>query len=157
VRGVYTVECIGSDGSVKWTDTIDNLVTTAGKNALLDTYLGGGTGITPALGLIDSTGWSAVSASDTMASHPGWTESTAYSNATRPAPSFGSASAGSKTSSATTFNINASATIKGCFLTSQNTKGGTTGTLYSAGLFPGGDKPLGSGDTLNITYTASIT
>jgi hypothetical protein len=157
VSGFYTVECVGADGQVKWSDTIDNLVTTAGKNALLDTYLAAGTGITPALGLIDLTSYSAVAAADTMASHAGWLESTAYSNANRPAPSFGAASAGSKAASATAFNINATATIKGCFLTSQNTKGGTTGTLYSAGLFSGGDKAVGNGDTLNVTYTATIT
>jgi len=30
-----------------------------------------------------------------------------------------------------------------------------TGTLYSAGLFTGGDQAVTSGGTLNVTYTAS--
>jgi len=154
--GFYTVECLGPNGEVKWVDTIENLVTTVGKNALLDTYLGAGAGITPALGLIDNASFSAVNAADTMSSHAGWIESVAYSNANRPAPSFGAASAGSKASTPTAFNINATATINGCFLSSNNTKSGTTGTLYSAGSFTGGNKVVSNGDTLNITYTGSV-
>ena len=154
--GVYAAECVGADGKVKWRDTIQNLVTTVGKNDLLDKYLAGSS-YTAAWykGLIDSASYSAVAAGDTAASHAGWLESTAYSNATRPAPSFGAASGGSKASTATAFNINATATIKGLFLISNSTKGGTTGILYSAGLFTGGDKAVASGDTLNVTYTAS--
>lgn len=154
--GVYTFRCVGADGRVKWTDSLANLVTTVGKNDLLDKYLAG-SAYTAAwfLGLIDLTSYTAVAAGDTAASHGGWAESVAYSNATRPAPSWGAASAGSKASTATAFTINASATIKGAFLISNNTKSGTTGVLYSAGLFTGGDKAVSSGDTLNVTYTAS--
>jgi hypothetical protein len=32
----------------------------------------------------------------------------------------------------------------------------TAGTLYSAGAFTGGVKTVGSGDTLNVSYTASM-
>ena len=92
---------------------------------------------------------------DTSASHGGWTEDQSYSQGTRPAPSFAAASGGSKsTSVAVAFSINAGVTIKGCFLISNSTKGGTTGVLFSAGLFSGGDKILGNGDTLNVSYTA---
>lgn len=155
--GRYRVECVGADGQVKWVDYIDNLVTTAGKNDLLDKYLAG-SAYTAAwyLGLIDSSGYTAVAAADTSASHAGWTENVNYSNATRPAPSWGSAAAGSKASTATAFIINgAGGTIKGAFLISNSTKSGTTGVLYSAGLFSGGDRAVTSGDTLNVTYTAS--
>lgn len=156
LAGVYTFTCVGPDGRVKWRDSLPNLVTTVGKNHLLDQYLEGSS-YTAAwyLGLIDNAGYTAVAAGDTAASHSGWTESTAYSNGTRPAPSWGAAAAGSKASTPTAFTINATATIKGAFLISNSTKGGTTGTLYSAGLFTGGDKAVANGDTLNVTYTAS--
>ena len=153
--GLYTVECVGADGQVKWTDQIKNLVVTVGKNDLLDKYFSG-VSYTAAwyLGLINSGG--TYAAGDTMALHGGWTENTGYSAATRPAPTWSSASAGSKATTATAFSINASGTIGGAFLTTDNTKGGTSGILYSAGNFTGGNRTVASGDTLNVTYTASV-
>lgn len=156
LQGRYVFECYGADGRLKWRDTLDNLVTTAGKNDLLDKYLAGSAyTATWYLGLISNTSYTAVAAGDTSASHAGWTESTAYSNSTRPTPSWGAAAAGSKASTATAFTINAGATIKGAFLISNSTKGGSTGVLYSAGLFSGGDRAVVDTDTLNVTYTAS--
>lgn len=156
LHGRYTVQCVGADGQVKWEDSFANVVTTLGKNDVLDKYLAGAA-YTAAwfLGLVDSVSYSAVAAGDTASSHAGWVESVAYSNSTRPAPSWGSAASSSKASTATAFNINATATIKGAFLISNSTKGGTSGLLYSAGLFTGGDRAVVSGDTLNVTYTAS--
>jgi hypothetical protein len=166
--GVYTATCYDAQGNVKWTDTYSNLVTTVGKNHLLDVYLSG-SAFTAAwyLGLISLTSYTTGPVvGDTHATHSGWVEDAGYSNATRVAPSFGTASAGSKASTATAFNINATTTIKGTFLTSQSAKssvaastgsGATlTNVLYSAGLFTGGDKAVASGDTLNVTYTASV-
>lgn len=157
-HGRYHVECIGADGQVKWRDQFDNLVTTVGKNDMLDKHLAG-SAYTAAwyLGLISSTGYSAINAADTASSHAGWTESTAYSDSTRIAASWASASSGSKAlSSAAAFAINGTATIKGAFLISNSTKGGTTGILFSAGLFSGGDRSVVDGDTLNVSYSASL-
>jgi hypothetical protein len=156
-HGHYTVECV-RNGEVVWTDEIPNLVTTAGKNDALDKYLAG-SAYTAAwyLGLIDSTSYTGVAAGDTAASHAGWTENSGYSQASRPTAAWSAASGGSKAfSSAAAFSINADATIKGCFLITNSTKGGTTGILYSAGLFSAGDKVVQNGDTLNVSYTASL-
>lgn len=155
--GVYTATCYDKDGNVKWTDTYTNLVTTAGKNDLLDKYLAGST-YTAAwyLGLVDGASTPTYAAGDTSASHAGWTENQGYSNASRPTPSWSAASGGSKATTATAFNINATGTIAGTFLISVSTKGGTTGVLYSAGSFTGGNKTVANGDTLNVTYTASV-
>lgn len=157
-HGHYTVECYGADGKLKWADDIDNLVTTAGKNDALDKYLAGST-YTAAwyVGLVSLTSYTAIAAADTSASHAGWIEDVNYSQAARPTAAFSAASAGSKSlSSAAVFSINANTTIKGCFLISVATKSGTTGVLYSAGLFTGGDKVVQNGDTLNVSYTASL-
>ena len=158
-HGTYVAECRGADGVLKWRDEIENLVTTTGKNDALDKYLAG-SGYTAAwyLGLIGSASYtSGPAAGDTAASHSGWAESSSYSQATRPAAAWASAAAGSKSLSApATYTMNASETIKGCFLIAGSAKGGTTGILYSAGLFSGGDKPVQSGDTLSVSYTASL-
>lgn len=144
---------------VKWEDDIQNLVTTVGKNFALDTIMAG-SAYTAAwyLGLISSTSYTTgPAAGDTMASHGGWAEDQNYSQGARPTTAWSAASGGSKSlSSSLSFSMNASTTIKGAFLVSNATKGGTTGTLYSAGLFTGGDKTVASGDTLSVSYTASM-
>jgi hypothetical protein len=138
-----------------------NLVTTVGKNYLLDNGLAG-SGFTAAyyMGLISSTSWSAVNAADTMSSHAGWLEAgnanaPTYSGARKTA-AWSAASSGSKALSAgLVFTFTGSGTVKGPFLTTVATVDGTTGTLYSAGTFTGGDQPVVSTNTLTVTYTAS--
>jgi hypothetical protein len=158
MHGRYEITCRDADGNVKWVDFIENLVTTVGKNDLLDKYLAG-SAYTAAwyMGLISSTSYTTGPAvGDTAASHGGWTEDVAYSQASRPTAAWSAASAGSKSlSAALQFSINGTTTIKGCFLISNSTKSGTTGILYSAGLFSGGDKAVANGDTLSVSYTAS--
>jgi hypothetical protein len=56
-----------------------------------------------------------------------------------------------------TFTINATVTVGGAFLTSDNTKGGTSGVLFSAADFESpGDRAVVSGDTVTVTYTFSL-
>jgi len=163
VTGKYVAQCFDVHGNLKWEEEFDNLVTTQGKNHLLDTYLGGSAYTAKVfLGLISSTGYSAVAAGDTANSHAGWVEFNGYSETTRRPPSFAAASSGSKaTSAAVTFSITSANTVKGTFLVANTgtglaaAKGGFSGSLYSAGLFTGGDKTVGNGDVVSITYTAS--
>jgi hypothetical protein len=159
--GVYTVVCIGADGVEKWRDEFPNLVVNSGLQLMNDTFFDGTT-YTAAwyLGLITGPAASTTfNAADTMLSHGGWTEDTAYSNATRPQVVFGSATLADPSviaTTATSFSINGTTTVAGAFLTTDNTKGGTSGILYSAGNFTGGNRSVASGDTLNVTYTASV-
>lgn len=159
IEGIYLVTCRDKDGNIVWTDQIENLITTVGKNNILDTYLEGSSyTATWYLGLIGATGYTTgVAAGDTAASHGGWAENTSYSQATRPAAVFDDAAAGVKAlTSALAFSINASTTIKGCFLISNNTKGGTTGILLSAGLF-NTDKVADNGYQIDVSYSLSLT
>lgn len=166
-HGVFTARCFDKDGNLKWEDTFPNVVTTVGKNLALDTYLAGSsyTVTGPYMGLISSTSFSAVAAADTMASHAGWLEAGNANAPTYTSPrktaAWSAAASGSKAlSSALTFAITGTGTVKGCFLVygsgAVTTIDNTSGTLYSAGLFSGGDKVVASGDTLNISYTASL-
>lgn len=157
-RGHFVIECRDADGKLKWVEDGPNLIVTAGLNKLLQETLSG-SAYTAAwfMGLINASGFTAIAAADTMASHAGWTESAAYSAGTRPAVAFAAASGGSMgTSAAVSFAINATATLKGVFLADNSTKSGTTGTLFSAKAFAA-DRSVQSGDTLNVTYTATLT
>jgi hypothetical protein len=148
---VYDVTDFRPNGTVRWHVRIHNLVTTVGKNDLLDKYFKG-SAYTAAwyLGL---KGTGSAAAADTAASHAGWSEVTPYAG-NRPAITFGTSSAGSNTATAVSYTINATATVAGAFVQSANT--GTTGILYSAGDFAASRSVL-SGDTLNVTLTVSFT
>lgn len=151
----YEFQCVSRDGLTKWHDRFSNLVVTAGRNDLLTQYFKGSVYTASwHVGLVDDAGFLAIGAGDTMASHSGWSESTAYSNASRAALVLGTAAAGSIDNAASTavFVINASATIKGAFIASSSVKGGGSGTLYSAGTFAA-SRSVSPGDTLNITIT----
>jgi len=166
-HGRFVAECFDKDGNLKWRDTIENVVCTIGMNKALDEYLAGAayTVTGPFMGLISSVDWSEVAAGDTMTSHAGWKEAGDTNAPTYTAPrktcAWDAAAAGSKAlSAALAFVFTGAGTVKGCFLVfhtgAVNTIDNTSGTLYSAGLFTGGDKVVANTDTLNVTYTASL-
>lgn len=166
--GTYLFECYDALGRFRWRALAPNVVTIVGRNFALDTYLSGvGYTVTgPYIGLIASNLYTGVSVTDTMASHPGWLEAGISQNphiaSGRGTPTFAAASAGSKATAATaSFNITSDGTLKGGFLVfgpgATNVIESTTGTLYSAGLFVGGDQLVHNADTLNVSYTASLT
>ena len=162
-KGVYKIQCHDKDGNLKWEDEAPNLVVNEGLQDMNAKYFTGTT-YTAAwyLGLYGSGATNSPAAGDTMASHAGWTEVTAYSQATRPACTFGTPttanpSVATNSASPASFSINGTTTVGGAFVTSNNTKGGTTGTLYSAADFSApGDRSVVSGDTLSVTYTLSL-
>jgi hypothetical protein len=161
--GRFTIQCYDKDGNLKWEDDNHNLVVNQGLQYMCGTALTSVAQITTwYIGLYGAAASNNPAAGDTMASHAGWTEVTNYSNATRPACTFATAttanpSVATNSASVAVFNINGSGTIGGAFLTSSNTKGGTTGTLFSAADFQSpGDRTVASGDTLNVTYTLSL-
>ena len=161
--GVFTVQCFDKDGQLKWEAKEHNLVVNVGLKDMNDKYFSGSS-YTAAwyIGLYGAAASNDPAAGDTMSSHAGWTEVTAYSQATRPQAVFGAATTAdpsviSNTSSVAVYSINGTTTVGGAFLTSDNTKGGTTGILFSASDFQSpGDRSVASGDTLNVTYQFSL-
>ena len=161
--GQFNFECIGADGKVKWTGSVPNLVVNAGLAYMAGTSLTSVTQITTwYIGLYGAAASNNPAAGDTMASHAGWTEVVPYSNATRVAATFVTATTANpsvvtNTASPASFSINATSTVGGAFLTSGSAKSGSTGTLFSASDFTSpGDRAVVSGDTLNVTYTLSL-
>lgn len=151
---LYIVECHAADGSLRWREEFHNLVTTAGLNALITA--GFKTIPGSVAWYVGLKGTGTAVAGDTMSSHAGWTEVTAYSEANRQTWTPGSVSGGSVDNSASkaVFSINGTVTVAGCFLGSDNTKSGTTGTLYGAGDFAA-SRSMISGDTLTVQVTVS--
>lgn len=160
IHGTYYAICHDKEGNVKWEDGIKNLVTTVGKNLTLDTVLGNSAAGAVVMGL---KGTGAAAAGDTQASHPTWDEvglanAPTYSG-NRKTPSFNAAAAGTKsTSAAVVFAITSTGTVAGCFINigGSATIDDTTGTLFSAGDFSS-SKSVVSGDTISVTYSASLT
>lgn len=159
-RGNWRLEAFSPEGDLLFQDEWENLVTTQGKNSLLDVGLHGSTQITTwYLGLISATPTAA--AGDTHASHSGWTEVTAYSESVRQTFVEAAASSGSTTNSASVavFTINADSTaIGGALLSSVSTKNSSSGSdiLYAVGAFTGGNVTLSNGSTLQLTATFSV-
>jgi hypothetical protein len=158
--GVYTVTCVGADGVEKWSDTFHNLVVNQGLANMNGAYFAGTAQTTTwYLGLVTGPGsGTTFAAGDTLSSHAGWTESSAYAGS-RKAVTFGSATTAnpsviSNTASPSSFVMNATVVIAGAFLASTTDN---SGILFSEGDFTGGDKSVASGDTLNVTYTFSLT
>lgn len=142
---------------------MENLVTTVGKNDLLDKYFAGSAyTATWFAGIVSSVSFSAYAAADTMASHAGWTEAGATNapnyTGNRPAITFGAAAAGVKASSSIpSVTFSAGGTVKGLFCTSITTKDGTTGILYSAGNFTSGDAVVSNGFVMTMTFSVTQT
>jgi hypothetical protein len=146
-------------GNIKDVRETHNLVTTVGLNNILDIYFENGTPATTwYLGLIAAG--ASLDASDTMSSHSGWTEETSYDESTRQSIVWnGAASSGSITNSSSpcVFTMNASVTVYGAFKCDDNTKSGTSGTLYGEAAFDGGSITADDDDTITVTVTCTAT
>ena len=160
--GCFLVECFDKDGKLKWSAQEHNLVVNIGLQYMAGVALTSTAQTTSwFIGLYGAGASNTPAASDTMASHVGWVEVTPYAG-TRPAATFVAAtnanpSVVTNSASPAAFTINATATVGGAFLTSNNTAGGTTGLLFSAADFQSpGDRSVVNGDTLNVTYTFSL-
>lgn len=159
--GVFRMECHDNEGNLKWVEEFPNLVVNEGLKDMNDKYFSG-SGYTAAwyLGLVQGpASGTTFAAGNTLASHAGWTEDTAYTG-NRKAVTFGAATLAdpsviSNSASPAQFTMNGTTTIAGAFLCSVAT--GSSGILFSASDFQApGDRAVVSGDVLNVTYTFSL-
>ena len=119
-KGVYKIQCHDKDGNLKWEDEAPNLVVNVGLQDMNAKYFTG-SAYTAAwyIGLYGAAASNNPAAGDTMSSHAGWTEVTAYSQATRPACTFGTPSTANpsvatNSASPASFSINGTTTVGGC-------------------------------------------
>lgn len=167
ITGWFSAELFDSEGNLKWRDEFPNTVVTAGKNIMQNTlFAGAGYTVTgPYMGMIALTGFSAIDVTDTMASHPGWREAGGTNPPQYTAPratcAFGAAAGGViALSSVASFSFTAAGTVKGGFIAlgtgASPTIDSAGGTLFSAGLFTGGDRLVAINDVLNISYSCTL-
>jgi len=161
--GMFTVQCFDKDGVLKWEATKNNLVVNVGLKDMNEKYFSG-SAYTAAwyVGLYGAAASNNPAAGDTMSSHAGWVEVTAYSQATRPVTTFSAATTAdpsviTNAANVAQFSITGTTVVGGAFLINNNTKGGTTGVLFSAADFQApGDRSVVSGDIINVTYQFSL-
>ena len=159
---MFHVRHLDKNGNLKAEFDVPNGITNVGKNHILGVEFHGDTQLTSwYLGLIDNAAFGSLNAADTMASHSGWNEldtasNTIYSQTTRPAWGPDASSGQAITNgSPVVFSIIATAAAYGFFVTSNSTKAGTTGTLWTTAAFSAVCN-LSNGDTLNVTYTITM-
>lgn len=176
IEGSYHVVCRDAQGNVKWEEGFPNLVVASGKQLMLDTLLSGTayTTVGPYIGLISGATAPVFSASDTLASHSGWNEFTAYqfggTSVRGTIPFTAATSAGVSPTNVTTkasnptpglvFAITGTGNVAGCFIVTgtgaTNVFNATTGVLYSAGAF-GTIKSVTANDTVTVSYSTTAT
>lgn len=157
--GYFTIQHI-RDGKVIHEEDSPNIVVDEGLTYILDVALSNGTqnanhyiGIfknnyTPVAGDVAATFAGAGVANEVT---------TEINEATRPAWTEAGVTSKTITNSASpaAFTANATVSVYGAFLISNNTKGGTTGKLIAASKFAA-VRNLVSTDVLNVTYTLTI-
>ena len=154
-KGRFAIE-VWRKGKLHDIINIDNAVVNVGATDALEVLFHAGTQKTAwYIGLISNGSFSAINVADTMSSHAGWLESSAYDEPTRPQWTAGTAVNRSITNAATVdFTINATHTFRGIFIASEDTKGNNQGILWSAAAF-GSTVALQDDDVLKVTYTLS--
>lgn len=154
--GKFQVEHRDKDGNLVGIYDLPNGIVDVGLNSLLGVYFHADSQITAwFIGLVDNSGFSAFAAADTMGSHSGWNEFTTYTEGNRVAWAEDASSGRSITNTTSSdFSITGSGTIKGIFVVDENTKSGTSGTLWATAAFATNVGVL-NGDSLKITYTVS--
>jgi len=153
LKGMFHVEHFRK-GKLIGTYDFKNAVVDDGLDKILDVMFHDVTKIaTWYIGIVNNAGFTGYAAGDNMGGHGGWTEWTSYDEANRVTWTEGAASGQSITNATPVdFTMSASGTVRGLFLTSNNTKSGTTGTLWATADFAS-TVTVADDDVLKVTYT----
>lgn len=166
--GAFRIRVFRADGTFRW-ETLapaKNLVVNGGLQDMSQQYfLGAGYTAAWYLGLYGAAASNNPAAGDTMSSHAGWTEFDGYSQATRPAAVFATATTANPSvvtnvasPAVLTVNVTGPVVVGGAFLCSESTKNGAAGILFSAADFlTPGDRTVYLGDTLQLFYEHRLT
>lgn len=150
VRGFFHVTCRRKDGSIRWRVRVRNGVTYQGLDFLFDCGFRGSAAVTWYAGVIAAGGFSAVSSSDTAASHAGWVEYVGVGS--RPALSWDAAAGGAISSTGSvSISVTSTGDVRGFFMASSLTVGGSAGVLYATADL-GADYGVVVGDTIYLAY-----
>jgi hypothetical protein len=154
ISGKFHVQHI-RNGEIIAEFDIPNGATLVGKNLLLNNGFRAGTGPSWYIGLINGTS-ATLAEADTMASHAGWTENTSYDESARQTWSPDEATNKILTNSTpAVFTMSATGNVYGLFVTTNSTKGGTTGTLWATAAFAS-PRAVADNDVLNVTYSTFL-
>lgn len=152
IEGWVKTVCRDSEGNIKWVDEGPNRVVNGGIDWILTNDLAGTATIY--VGLMTGTPSPLATwvLSDAVA-----IEAAGYSAGTRPTWGQGEPSTQAVTNAAAvSYTMDGTdTTIGGAFLVEGNSTkdNSASGTLIAAKEFTGGDKTVGNGDTLEVTYT----
>ena len=163
-RGVFTFTVRDADGNVTQTAESHNALTTVGANQILDNWRTTTGATSLYIGLINGNSSVTLNASDTMASHSGWTEEdwAATTDYIRQLWNPSGAAAGALTASSATFNLaglsSSTQTIAGAFLVDNDgSSSATAGVLYATSTFTANSTlTLGINDTLTISFSITL-
>jgi hypothetical protein len=157
IGGVFNIEVYDKYGNLKIKKNFNNSWTNEGMSWLMNRSFKSikASDLSYYIGLINSSG--TITASDVMASHSGWTENINYDEITRPAwnqddpvESGGVISAVNSTKRSFTINVD-SQSVYGAFLSSDNSKSGTSGKLLAEGALDS-QIDLNDDDVIKIGY-----
>jgi len=164
IAGRYEVKCHDKEGSLKWEDSIENLVVNTGLTITLNGSLTNTAqgavfmGLKGSYSVVAGTTMALLAADTTNGELIGYTVG---GSAVRASPTFTAVAAGVTNISPTAaqvFTIVTGQTVFGCFLVTgtgaTNAQRSNTGQLFSAGNFSS-SKVVAPGDTLSVTYTAT--
>lgn len=155
IGGYFEVECFDKDGNLKWKDHSKNIYVQEGRDYVLNSIFKNTTPDDPLFiglfaGAVPADGWTGGNAngnensSYTEGFHQEFVDGAISGSTTRQLDNDASKA---------TFNMDATVTLKGAYMTNESAKDSATGTLLCASQFNESDRSVVSADIVKVKYT----